>query len=150
MGPFVTRLAFFYFREIWDGKYWHFHLQIGRKRSIMCNVVLFLLGSALQTGATAQSEHHSSQSLHHHWCDLLDFPSRLPLWRPCSRRSGSGCPDPCCPHVLGRDFQCKCSRIVGCPATTLHYDRCDSDHHSSYVCMKTEVFLPRYSLAVSL
>ncbi|KAG8214110.1 general substrate transporter [Butyriboletus roseoflavus] len=27
--------------------------QIGRKRSIMCNVVLFLLGSALQTGATS-------------------------------------------------------------------------------------------------
>ncbi|KAN0091350.1 Sugar transporter domain containing protein [Tylopilus felleus] len=28
--------------------------KIGRKRSIMCNVVLFLLGSALQTGATSQ------------------------------------------------------------------------------------------------
>ncbi|KAH0828051.1 putative transporter [Lanmaoa asiatica] len=30
--------------------------KIGRKLSIMCNVVLFLLGSALQTGATSQSE----------------------------------------------------------------------------------------------
>ncbi|KAF8552187.1 D-xylose-proton symporter [Imleria badia] len=28
--------------------------KIGRKRSIMCNVVVFLLGSALQTGATSQ------------------------------------------------------------------------------------------------
>ncbi|KAI9571211.1 general substrate transporter [Boletus coccyginus] len=28
--------------------------KIGRKRSIMCNVVIFLIGSALQTGATSQ------------------------------------------------------------------------------------------------
>ncbi|KIJ68058.1 hypothetical protein HYDPIDRAFT_25505 [Hydnomerulius pinastri MD-312] len=29
--------------------------KIGRKRNIMCNVVIFLLGSALQTGATSQN-----------------------------------------------------------------------------------------------
>jgi hypothetical protein len=114
----------------------------------MCNVVIFLLGSALQTGATSPGEAYALQSLVS--VHSLHFPSRLPLWW--SRRcgSGSGCPDACRPHVPGRDFQCKCSRIFGRPATTLHYDWCKSGNHSSFVCMNVELSASRSSSAVGL